>query len=276
MSVPFAKVQSVGNHFVLVELRLFEDDAELARFAVDTGRQRFGVGSDGLLGVAMEDGCLRVRMFNTDGTEDYCGNGIRCAVHWARSKGWIGDSVLVRHLGREVPASVDPATGAIRARMGRALFDPGAVPLREGLGELFLAPLEVDGESLTVSSLSTGTAHTVIFVDELPDDGRFYRLSPGIETHPAFPERTSVMWAKQLGERELRLRIWERGVGETWGCGSGTVAAAAALMRKTGVSGTVRVENPGGLLVVDGDRWDGDLWLEGKAQTVFDGEWLGG
>lgn len=274
MNVPFYKVQSVGNHFVLIELNQFKNDADLIQFVIDTGRYRFGVGTDGLLGVAMEDGCLRVRMFNTDGSEDYCGNGIRCAVHWAFTKAWIGQEVLVKHLGREVPVTVEPSTMMIRALMGRAFFDPDQIPLRDGQGELFEQPITVGRTSLVVSSLSTGTAHTVIFVNDLPEGKVFFELSPLIEHHVLFPERTSIMWTQVTGDRTLKLRIWERGIGETWGCGSGTVAAAATYMRKTGQTGTVEVHNPGGLLKVSGDRWDGDLWLEGKAQIVYKAEWL--
>jgi len=276
MRVPFSKVQSVGNHFVLVPLDAFSGDAELVRFAIDTGRYRFGVGTDGLLAVAMEDGGLRVRMFNTDGTEDYCGNGIRCAAHWAHSRGWIREQALVRHLGREVPVEIEPSSMAIRALMGQALFDPQTIPLKEGQGEMFEAPLRVGGTTLTVSSLSTGTAHTVVLVDELPDDRLFFDVSPKIEHHELYPERTSVMWTKIVADRSLKLRIWERGVGETWGCGSGTMAAAAVYMRKTGQTGAIHVHNPGGLLKVYGDRWDGDFWLEGQARIVFEGEWMDG
>jgi len=274
MSVRFFKVQSVGNHFALAELRSFASDADLVRFAIDSGRRRFGVGTDGLLGVALEDGFLRVRMFNTDGTEDFCGNGIRCAVHWAYLQGWIGERAIVRHLGREVPVEVDPSTGAIRTLLGRALFDPSSVPLKNGQGEMFESPLTVAGTRLSASCLSTGTAHTVLFVDNLPDDATFFELSPQIETHEMFPERTSVMWTQVVSDRRLKLRIWERGVGETWGCGSGSMAAAAVYLRKTGLSGSVSVENPGGTLTVSGNRWDDDLWLEGRAQIVFEADWL--
>lgn len=276
MSLPFTKVQSVGNHFVLVRLDAFASDHDLVQFAIDTGRYRFGVGTDGLLAVAMENGCLRLRMFNTDGSEDYCGNGIRCAVHWAFSRGWIREQAVVRHLGREVPVEIDPSSRAIRALMGHALFDPGSIPLKEGQGEMFETPIRVGGRTLTVSSLSTGTAHTIVFVDELPDDRLFFDISPQIENHELYPERTSVMWTQVVGEKSLKLRIWERGVGETWGCGSGTVAAAAVYMRKTGQSGTTQVHNPGGLLKVSSDQWNSDLWLEGRAQIVYEAEWLGG
>ncbi len=274
MSVPFYKVQSVGNNFVLIELEQFKNEHDLFQFAIDTGRTRFGVGHDGLLGVAMEDGCLCVRMFNTDGTEDYCGNGIRCAVHWAYTKGWIGTDILVKHLGREVPVTVDPASMTIRALMGKAFFDPALIPLKTGQHELFEQPISVGRTSLVVSSLSTGTAHTVIFVEDLPDDRMFFDLSPQIEHHEMFPERTSIMWTQIANDEELKLRIWERGIGETWGCGSGTVAAAAAYMRKTGQTGTIEVHNPGGLLKVTGESWDGDLWLEGKAQILYEGQWI--
>lgn len=274
MSIPFTKVQSVGNHFVLIELSQFSNDTDLIQFVIDTGRHRFGAGTDGLLGVAMEDGCLRLRMFNSDGSEDYCGNGIRCAVHWAYTKGWIGEQAVVRHLGREVPVFVNPSDGTIKALMGKAYFEPSLIPLKADQTEMFEVPIQAGYTPLVVSTLTTGTAHTIVFVNELPEDGPFFALSPKIEHHELYPERTNLMWTQIASDRVLKLRIWERGVGETWGCGSGTVAAAAAYMRKTGLAGTIDVHNPGGLLKVTGESWDSDLWLEGKAQIVYQADWL--
>lgn len=272
MSIPFTKIQSVGNHFVLVDLGLFSHDADLIAFAVKSGESRFGVGSDGLLGVSRDGVDLRVRMFNLDGTEDFCGNGLRCAAHWAYRKGWVKEKFTAYHLGREVPVEIDPSTMSIKTVIGRADFSPDSIPLEYGTGELFQGSLEIDGKEVIVSSVSTGTAHTVILTDELPDDRRFFKLGPRIEHYPIFPERTSVIWTKIESERRLRLRIWERGVGETLGCGSGTTAAAAVYMRLTRTTGEIEVMNPGGMLKVSGDSWHDDLTLEGKAQVVYTGE----
>ena len=138
-------------------------------------------------------------------------------------------------------------------------------------GELFDAPLEVAGETLIVSALSTGSTHTILFTDTLPDDATFFRLGPALEHHPIFPERTSAIWAMPVGEDELRIRIWERGAGETQGCGTGSSAAAVAWLRRQGRGGTVAVHNPGGTLHISLDRWDAPVTARGLATVLYSG-----
>lgn len=271
----FWKLESVGNDFLLVE---GDQPAlpELARFACD---RRFGVGADGLLAAWTDDGRMVLRMFNPDGTEDFCGNGIRCAVWHGLRSGWFGRDTEVRHFGRTVPARwaadgeglVSPT---IETDLGPSSWRPEDVPLAEGLPEFAPAVAEVEGERLELWSLSTGSTHTVVFCDSLPESPRFERLGRALEHHPAFPARTSVMFAAVLGQRHLRLRIWERGVGETLGCGSGTCAAASAYLRKFGPrnSGNIRVESKGGVLSVRLHAWDGPIVLRGQARCVFEGE----
>jgi diaminopimelate epimerase len=209
-------------------------------------------------------------MFNPDGSEDFCGNGLRCAARYAADHGWVGNEFAIHHFGRRVQVSVSGER--VSTTLGVATFNPRDIPLARD-SELFEGELSVGGEKLTVSSLSTGSAHTVIFVDALPDDERFFALSPLIETHELFPERTSVIWAQQVSPMALRLRIWERAVGETLGCGSGSSAAAAVLVRKLGRGGEVTVENPGGTVQVSMGDWRSPITISGKAREVYVGEW---
>lgn len=272
----FWKLQSVGNDFVLVhEDEVSAATADLDRayedLAIRVSRRRFGVGSDGLLAVSPVDAArIRLRMFNPDGTEDFCGNGLRCAAKHAFDQGWVGRRFWIEHLGRRVEAEVDRA-GEVAVRLDSATFEPEAVPLAEGLGELFQAPIEVEGESLTVSSLSTGSTHTVIVVDELPDTERFQRVSASLETDGRYPARTSVIWAQPEGDRALRLRIWERGAGETLGCGTGSTAAAVVWARMNLSSGAFSVHNPGGLITAYLERWDAPVLLRSSVDFVFSG-----
>ncbi|MEJ5170923.1 MAG: diaminopimelate epimerase [Fimbriimonadales bacterium] len=270
----FWKYESVGNDFVLVEGRP-ERPEELARFACD---RRFGVGSDGLLLAERAEDRLALRMFNPDGTEDFCGNGLRCAVWHALRSGWFERPFVVRHLGKTVEAcwssdgegSVSPT---IETNLGPTSWRPEDVPLAEGLPEFAPAQVQIDGERLELWSLSTGSTHTVVFVDRLPQSPRFERLGAALEHHPAFPARTSVMFTQVVAKRDLRVRIWERGVGETLACGSGTCAAASAYLRKFGdsLAGEIRVESRGGVLGVRLDAWDAPIRLRGRARCVFEG-----
>ncbi len=276
--LPFVKLQSVGNDFPLLRtsdlLLRFGSALEeaLPALAEAICDRRFGVGGDGLLTLGEEsDGALRMRMFNPDGTEDFCGNGLRCAARFAAGDGPARK--VLRHLHVEVPTEV-LEDGRIRTTLGAPSYDPKRVPLRPGLGEIYDRPLFEDlGLSVRGSSLTTGSTHTVLQVPELPDDEAFVRWSRAIETHPDYPHRTSVIWVQEVEPMALRVRIWERGVGETLGCGTGTSAAAADYVRRKGTPGLVRVENPGGLLSVHIEAWDAPLVLEGTAQEVFRGEY---
>jgi diaminopimelate epimerase len=121
--------------------------------------------------------------------------------------------------------------------------------------------------------VTTGSAHYVALVEELPGDEAFFALSPAIETDPMFPERVSVMWTQAVSDRRLKLRIWERGVGETLGCGTGSSAAALVWARSKGLLGEFVVENPGGELKVALAGYDAPIASVSRPRIVFDGVW---
>ncbi len=270
----FWKYESVGNDFVLTEGSP-ENPEALAQFACD---RRFGVGSDGLLIANPTDRGLSLRMFNPDGTEDFCGNGLRCAVWHALRREWFHAPFPVDHWGRTVEVRwaqdgeglVSPT---IESNLGPASWRPEDVPLAEGLPEFAPAQVQLEGERLEIWSLNTGSTHTVVFCEKLPESPRFERLGAALEHHPAFPARTSAMFVRAEAPRDLRLRIWERGVGETLACGSGTCAAASAYLRKFGneLAGEIRAESRGGVLGVRLAAWDAPIWLRGRARCVFEG-----
>lgn len=265
----FWKVQSIGNHFPLVQ----DYSGDLSALAVAMCRDHFGVGGDGLLAVQMEGSDLRLRMFNPDGTEDFCGNGIRCAARFAFDHGLVGTSFNILHLDRTVRVTVDGAK--IRTIIGTASYEPKDVPTSIA-GELFDQTIFAARDSdwsvvLSGSALSTGSTHVVLPVGSLPDDDGFRKISSKLEVDPRFPQRTSVIWAARE-EDALRIRIWERGVGETLGCGTGSSAAAVDWMRRRRRGGRIEVRNPGGTVWVEADTWSSSVTLEGEATTVFQGD----
>lgn len=290
INLPFWKLQSIGNDFPLVHmddvrtaLGLIRDQetpesetAALARLTVAICDRRFGVGGDGLLTLERGDGQgadVVLRMFNPDGTEDFCGNGIRCAAAHAHRLGWVGDTFVLRHRDKDVPIRI--GDGRIKSVIGQADYTPDKVPVLGGpifdgtvwSGMDSGAPLSLFGSALT-----TGSTHVVIPTQALPDDGSFASVSPKIETDPKFPIRTSVIWSQEVAPMHLKLRIWERGVGETMGCGTGSSAAAADYLRRRGKGGTVRVDNPGGTVYVTMSAWNAPIEVEGVAEAVYEGE----
>jgi len=267
-------MEAVGNDFVLVR----EDAApalpwgDLARRLCD---RRFGIGADGLLVVGASDRAdLRMRMFNPDGTEDHCGNGMRCAVIYGVGEIGPGEerSLSLKTLAGIRNAHVFHENGELRveAEMGEPAFSPRDLPMKVDADRVLDYPLEVNGETVPVTVVSTGTTHTVIFLDESGVADRFDRFSPAIETHPLFPERTSVMWATVEGPDRIGLRIWERGAGETLGCGTGACATMVAARLHGFVGDRATVVSRGGSLDV---FWPGkgSCALTGTARTVFRG-----
>jgi diaminopimelate epimerase len=271
----FWKVQSIGNHFPLVHLSDVAPE-RLPELAIALCRDRFAVGGDGLLAVGMEDDALRLRMFNPDGTEDFCGNGLRCAARHAHSQGWVGDRFVIRHLEREVPTTVNES-GRIATVIGLASYEPEKIPLIGS--ELFDREVWAGMDAgmpwvLRGSVLTTGSTHTVIPTMALPDDDSFRAISAKIEHDPKFPQRTSVIWSREAAPMRLQIRIWERGVGETFGCGTGSSAAAADYLRRRGGGGTLEVQNPGGSVLVTMGRWNEPITVEGYAFEPYRGEFL--
>ena len=271
--VTFTKMHSAGNDFVVLREPAGADLPALAR---QLCRRRYGVGADGImvLSRAAED-AYRVRMFNPDGSEDTCGNGTLCIALYLWQEALVHQTAFsLETLTGSKEVRVQPAQAAptsVSVNMGRADFSPAAIPAAPDSGEILSKRLDIDGVPVVVSSVSTGTPHTVIFTDALPGDREFRRLAPRIEFHPLFPEQTSVSWGVVEAQDRVRVRVWERGaVGESLGCGTGACAIAAIGRRLGLLANRVTVASKGGELGVAFDERDG-AWLTGRPVRVFEG-----
>lgn len=280
----FSKMQGVGNDFVVLNADALPADTDWAERAVRLCARRVGVGADGMLTVSRQtdgDAAFAMRMFNPDGTEDMCGNGLRCAGLWAHRAGWLGDKgefVIATKEGPKRSRLVRVDTGGRSATlsvdMGLPHFAPPEVPFCAVDGDRIVGfPLTVGGVTLPITALNTGSTHTVIFGAQ-PDEAAFQRLSPLIENHPLFPERTTVLWATQEAKNAFGVRIWERGVGETFGCGTGAcaVGVAARLNGLTRGDGFIKVVSRGGTLHIDWPGGGASVEMTGPASFVFEGE----
>ncbi len=274
----FTKMQGVGNDFIVVDGRK-DATVDWSTLSIELCDRHTGIGADGLL--VLEDTSLadiRMRMFNPDGTPDVCGNGLRCIARYAAERSIVpGDTLRIATLAGVRKATMNRDAGgaisSVTVTMGRPRFDPADIPMRVASDRVVDYPLELDdGVILPISALSTGSTHAVAFVDSLPDDATFRAISPQVEEHPLFPDRASLMWCRVEGLHRLRLRIWERGAGETWGCGTGACAAAVAATDRGFVCpGTpVTVASRGGELSItwqDGDQVE----MTGPAERVYEG-----
>ncbi|CAN5571068.1 diaminopimelate epimerase [soil metagenome] len=264
--VRFWKVQAIGNDFPLVRLENVNPD-KLPELAIRMADRRFGVGGDGLLAMGSDaDGGPRLRMFNPDGTEDFCGNGLRAAAWWAFQEGLAGKTFTLRHLEREVEVQIED--DLVTTILGKASYTPADVPHTHAQ-ELFDTEVFPGRPG---SAITTGSTHVVLWTEDLPESPDFEAASAQYENDPRFPFRTSVIWSKRTGENEIAIRIWERGVGETLGCGTGSTAAAADLMRRRGSGGTIEVQNRGGSVKVSAEAWNAPLQISGTATIVYQGD----
>ena len=201
-SIPFWKVESVGNDFVLVHQSDVDERADnveefLKALAIAASERRFGVGSDGLLVVSQQGGDVVLRMFNPDGTEDFCGNGLRCAAIHATAQGWVGEQFVIHHHGIDIHTSVC-GEGCIETQLAAASYKPQDIPVQFKVDPDITfnrTPLWSGfGMSFFGSSLTTGSTHTILPVEKLPEEDVFQKISPAIESHrkysPMSPETT--------------------------------------------------------------------------------------
>jgi diaminopimelate epimerase len=272
MPVPFTKMHGAGNDFVVFDCvtRPLALTPSLIRRLAD---RRFGIGCDQLLLVerpTMAGADFRYRIFNADGGEvEQCGNGARCFVRFVRDKGLTSkDEIAVETLAGMIYPRLEP-DGSVSVNMGAPQFDPAAVPFTAAAREN-VYDLEVDGQVLKLSVLSMGNPHAVQVVPDV-DSAPVNTQGPLIERHSRFPRRVNAGYMQIVDRRHIRLRVYERGAGETLACGTGACAAVVAGCQRGLLDEKVEVKLLGGTLRVS---WAGEgqpVWLNGPAVTVFEG-----
>ncbi|MCX5734677.1 MAG: diaminopimelate epimerase [candidate division NC10 bacterium] len=270
----FVKSHGLGNDYIVL------DQAQLSRPLTPEAVRticdyHFGVGSDGiLLVVPGTEADFGVRIFNPDGSEaEKSGNGIRILAKFLYDHGYAPRPELtISTLGGLVRAWLDLDGDRVRmitADMGQATFVSAEIPVAGPRREVVRETLAVDDQRLTVTCVSVGNPHCVIFTDALDVD-EVKRLGPKIERHPSFPNRINVQFAKLLGRDRVSILIWERGAGYTLASGTSSCAVAAACVKNGLTDRTVTIESPGGALAVSiGDTWG--LTLTGPVSEICRG-----
>jgi diaminopimelate epimerase len=271
MRVPFAKMHGVGNDFMVLrwpEGRPLPTPAQIRAWA----DRRRGVGFDQFLlieSAAPTGAVAAYRVYNADGTEvQQCGNGARCIARFLALHGAPREMRLASQAG-PVEARV-VMDGEVAVSLGVPNFSPGALPF---LTEESADPyhLEVAGRRIEFGIVSMGNPHAVLFVDSV-DHAPVGILGPALGAHAAFPEGVNVGFAEFVHRGKLRLRVYERGAGETLACGTGAAAAVAVGRRRGRLDAEVEVSLPGGDLTVSWPEPDAALWLAGPASLVYEGE----
>lgn len=273
----FSKMQGAGNDFVVLDLRdggAPPDPATTTRLA----DRHFGIGCDQILTIEpprTATALASYRIWNSDGSAaGQCGNGARCVAAWLVRDG-VCDSETFNIDSPSASHRVERLGQTDYAlEMGVPQFEPAQIPLAgfAHLRDEYLLPLQ--GGSVRFGAVSLGNPHAVLEVG-LIDAAPVERLGPLLQQNAVFPQSVNVGFAQVMDPGHIRLRVYERGVGETLACGSGACAAAAVLMQRGRIGRDVRVSLPGGELRVHWPAPDAQLRMSGPAQFVFDGEWYG-
>ncbi|MCX7701073.1 MAG: diaminopimelate epimerase [Gemmataceae bacterium] len=276
----FTKMHGLGNDYIYLDCvrgPMPRDPAALARAMSD---RHFGVGGDGLVLIcpsAKAD--AQMRMFNADGSEaEMCGNGLRCVAKFVHDHGIAVKPKLTIETGRGV-LSVDleihqGKVERVTVDMGEPILQGSDIPTTLPGNPPKDAPLTINGSTWAWTCVSMGNPHAVTFVDQLTDE-MVHGVGPKVERHTAFPRRTNVEFVQVLSPDEVRMRVWERGSGETLACGTGACASVVAGCLTGRLNRRSTVHLLGGDLVIEWNEKDNHVYMTGPAVEVFTGEWPG-
>lgn len=270
MKIEFAKMEGLGNDFVVIDGT--DEAVELSPEAIKRlCDRRFGVGADGVLLVEPSTECdFRMRVFNADGGEvEMCGNGARCVANFLRMKGKAdGEKVVLETLSGVVEAAY--IGDDVRVCLGAPVLEGPSIPVNAE-GHVVDHLLRIGGREFSVTCVSMGNPHCIIFAEEL-DDETVNTFGPLLEVDGFFPKRTNVEFVRVESDEAMAVRVWERGVGRTLACGTGAGASVVASSLKGLTGRTVSVRLDGGSLLVEWAR-DDRVFITGPARPVFEG-WM--
>ena len=281
MKLKFTKMQGAGNDFVVLDA-IHQDVRMTAELAKRLADRHFGVGCDQVLLVekdATGEADFRYRIFNADGGEvGQCGNGARCFVRFVHDKGLSGQpAIRVLTQAGVIAPRLEP-DGQVSVDMGAPVFEPELIPFMAA-GNEFVQALEVGDTTVRIAALSMGNPHAVQVVSNVAA-APVGTQGALIERHPRFPDRVNAGYMQIVDRHHIRLRVWERGAGETLACGTGACAAAVAGIRQGLLDSPVEVSMPGGMVRIEwtgvgndlNSGLNGAVRMTGPAVTVFEGE----
>jgi len=275
--VKFTKMHGIGNDYVYVNC--FKEEVthpeEIAKFVSD---RHFGVGADGLILIKpSQTADFEMETYNADGSRgEMCGNGIRCVAKYVYDYGLTNQTnISVETLAgmKYLDMTVENGKVAlVKVNMGAPEIEAAKIPVLTEEKQALNLPLEIEGKIYQATCISMGNPHCVIFMEEDIRNLNLEKIGPQFEHHSYFPKRINTEFVNILDKNTLRMRVWERGSGETLACGTGACAIAVAAILKNSVEHNVKVQLLGGDLQI---AWEGDhapVYMTGPAVTVFDGE----
>lgn len=278
----FIKMHGIGNDYIYVDEFLYKAPADIGDAARLASDRHTGIGGDGLILIhPSQIADCKMRMFNADGSEGrMCGNAIRCIARYMLERHpeiCPGDTVRIETLsGIKIVTAQRDAEGKpsmLRADMGAPGLSPESIPVLTATPQDL--SIEVPGFSGSGVCVSMGSPHIVFFIDSDPSELDIAHIGPAIESHSLFPERVNVEFVQPQPDGSLKMRVWERGSGETMACGTGACATAVAAMLKGRTpQRTATVHLRGGDLIIEWNPDSNRVYMTGPAALVFEGEWL--
>ena len=273
----FTKMHGCGNDYVYIDGAAWkipqEDKPRMVRFLSD---RHFGIGGDGVIFINPAE-AADFEMYNADGTRaEMCGNGIRCVAKYVYDKGLtdkkrisIVSAGQVKHL--ELTVDQEDKVSLVRVNMGSPILDPKRIPVMVPGERAVDVPIRVGGITYRMTCVSMGNPHAVVFVENV-GDLKLEQTGPLFESHELFPNRTNTEFVEVVDRRHVKMRVWERGTGETLACGTGCCATAVACVLNGLTDNNVTVGVLGGEIQVTWDREENLVYMTGPAATVFEGE----
>jgi len=278
VSMKFTKMQGCGNDYVYVNC-LREKVVNPSELAIAVSDRHFGIGSDGLILIKASDKAdFMMDMYNADGSSSaMCGNGIRCVAKYVFDYGLIQEREItietgagIKHLFLTVE---DGKVREVTVDMGQPITEPALVPVKGDEDKIISKPIQVGEEEYKVTCVSMGNPHAVVFVEDTKRV-QIEKVGPLFEHHEWFPKRTNTEFIHVIDRKNIDMRVWERGSGETLACGTGACASVYACILNGYTEDEVKVKLLGGELTVRYDRVKDSIFMTGPAITVFDGELL--
>jgi len=272
----FTKMQGCGNDYVYIDATK-EIPEDASQLAIRVSDRHYGIGSDGLIMIcSSEVADFRMVMFNADGSEsEMCGNGIRCFGKFVYDHGLTEQ----KELAVETLAGIkylklieeDGKITDVTVDMGKPVTKAEEIPVVADADPVLHYPITVQGKEYRISCASMGNPHATVYVE---DTVRLdlEAIGPHFENHEVFPRRVNTEFVQLISRKHIRMRVWERGSGETWACGTGACACAYVSMLNGYVDDEVEVEMRGGSVVIRYDKADGHIYMTGPAVTTFEGE----
>lgn len=272
----FTKMHGIGNDYVYVNCftEKVENPSEVSKIISD---RHFGIGSDGLILIKPCDTAdFEMEMYNADGSLGaMCGNGIRCVAKYVYDRGLTDKtriSVLtgsgIKYLDLTVE---DGKVTTVKVDMGAPILEAERIPVAADNSPVVDEPIEAGGQEYRMTCVSMGNPHCVVRVDDV-DGLELDKIGPRFEHHPRFPQRVNTEFVRVLDRQTVQMRVWERGSGETWACGTGACAVTVACILNGWTEDEVLVRLRGGDLRIRWDRQKNTVFMTGPATTVFDGE----